>query len=84
VAGPFQGRGYASEAIRLILGFAFKELRLVRVYAGVHQRNAPSVKALEKTGFTREGCWRKASFLGRRWSDVYAYGILKEEYHERE
>lgn len=83
VAKPFQGRGYAVEAIGLILGFAFKKLHLARVYAIVHQRNLSSVKALEKTGFVREGCWRKASFLGRRWSDVYGYGILKEEFHER-
>jgi RimJ/RimL family protein N-acetyltransferase len=80
VGKPYQGRGYAAEAIRLILKFAFKELRLVRVYAVVHQRNVPSIKVLEKAGFMREGTWRKASFMGGRWSDVYAYGILKEEY----
>lgn len=83
VAGPFQGRGYATEAIGLILGFAFNKQRLMRIHAIVHQRNLSSVKSLEKTGFVRKGCWRKASFLGRRWSDVYAYGILKEEFHER-
>jgi RimJ/RimL family protein N-acetyltransferase len=75
-----QGRGYATEALRLTLSFAFRQLRLVRVYAVVHQRNTSSVRLLEKSGFVREGTWRKASFLNRRWHDVYSYGILKEEF----
>lgn len=80
IGRSFQRRGYATEALRLTLGFAFKRLRLVRVYAVVHQQNTPSVKLLEKSGFVREGTWRKASFMNRRWHDVYSYGILKEEF----
>lgn len=80
VGKQFQGRGYAGEAIRLILEFAFKQLRLYRIYAIVHQRNVPSIRVLERAGFTREAEWRRASFLGRRWSDVYGYGILRSEF----
>jgi RimJ/RimL family protein N-acetyltransferase len=83
VGKPFQRRGYAGEALRLILKFAFSELRLVRVYAVVHQQNIGSIRLLEKIGFVREGVWRKASLMNGRWSDVYAYGILKEEYSSR-
>ena len=70
----------AFEALSLILSFAFKELGLRRIYAIVHEKNTGSVKLLEKTGFTHEGTWRKASRMGRRWYDVYAFGILKNEY----
>lgn len=83
IGKSFQRRGYAGEAMLLILKFAFRELRLVRVYAVVHQRNVASVKLLDRIGFVREGVWRKASFMNRRWYDVYAYGILKEEYIRR-
>jgi [ribosomal protein S5]-alanine N-acetyltransferase len=76
----YWGQGLASEALNLILKFAFKDLKLKRVYGFVDQRNPASIKVLEKAGFIREAVWRKASFLGRRWSDVYGYGILKEEY----
>jgi ribosomal-protein-alanine N-acetyltransferase len=80
VGRSYQGRRYATEALRLILGFAFGRLRLVRVYAVVHQQNIASFRLLEKSGFVREGIWRKASFINRRWRDVYSYGILKEEF----
>lgn len=83
VGKSFQRRGYAKEALHLILRFAFNELRLVRVYAVVHQKNVASVRLLDRIGFVREGVWRKASLINRRWYDVYAYGILKEEYTMR-
>ena len=83
VGKSFQRRGYAIEALRLILKFAFSKLRFVRVYAVVHHQNIGSIRLLEKTCFVREGVWRKASLMNRRWHDIYAYGILKEEYSSR-
>ena len=76
----YRGKGYTKEALNLILKFAFNDLKLARVYAVVHARNIASYRLLEKSGFRREGTWRKASFLGRRWNDVYSYGILKGEF----
>jgi RimJ/RimL family protein N-acetyltransferase len=79
LARDFWGKGYASEALRLILDFVFDHLRLVRAYAVVQEQNLPSIRILEKAGFVREGVWRRASRLGGRWHDVFAYGILKED-----
>ena len=83
VARKFWGRGIATEALRLILRFSFEQVGLYRVYAVVHDENIGSVRILEKLGFTREGVWRKASRMGKRWHDVYAYGILKDEFSGR-
>jgi RimJ/RimL family protein N-acetyltransferase len=79
----FWKKGYSTEALGLILKFAFNDLKLRRVYAVVHEKNIGSVKLLEKAGFTREGIWRKASRIGNRWYDVYAYGILKSEFNKK-
>lgn len=75
-----RNRGKTAEAIRLILGYAFNALGLHRVYAVVHERNAASIKVLEKCGFTHEGTWRQAAHWDGNWGDVYAYGILEAEY----
>jgi len=83
VARKFWGRGIATEALRLILRFSFEQVGLHRVYAVVLEKNIGSVSILEKLGFTREGVWRKASRMGKRWHDVYAYGILKDEFNGR-
>jgi RimJ/RimL family protein N-acetyltransferase len=76
----FWGRGLMSEAVSLMLKYAFGKLGLRRVHAMVHERNTGSIKVLEKAGFTREAVYRKASFKGRRWADIYGYGMLKEEF----
>ena len=76
----YRGRGYCAEALNLVLGLAFGDMKLHRIYAVVLSENTPSVKLLEKMGFTREGSWREGSRVGRRFVDVYAYGMLKREF----
>ncbi|MBD3404382.1 GNAT family N-acetyltransferase [candidate division GN15 bacterium] len=76
-------RGYTSEAIRLILPFAFDYLRMQRVQARVFHPNTASGKLLEKLGFTYEGCWRRAEYVHGRWFDVRWYAILKKEFSRR-
>jgi RimJ/RimL family protein N-acetyltransferase len=76
-------QGKTTEAIWLILGYAFNTLGLHRVYAVVHEQNIGSVKVLEKVGLIREGIWREASRWEGVWCDVYAYGILEDEWNRK-
>jgi ribosomal-protein-alanine N-acetyltransferase len=73
-------KGIASESLAAVLKHAFSEMDLVRTYAIVHAKNIASIKLLEKFGFIREGTYRKATFMNNEWSDVYSYGLLKEEF----
>ena len=72
--------GYGSEALRLILTFAFTKLKMIRVQARTSTANKPSYSMLERNGFTREGCFRHVQFLKGRWHDYFWYGILKKEF----
>ena len=45
---PYHGRGIATRAVALITAYAFKELKLVRVFAGVFDHNTASMRVLEK------------------------------------
>jgi len=74
------GKGYATDAVRLILGFAFQEIGFHRVEAGVMPRNIGSVRVLEKTGFIREGLLRDYLKINGKWEDHYMFSILKTEY----
>jgi len=56
------GRGYATEAARSVLRFAFEELELEAVYAGCLPENTASRRVLEKSGFVLEGL--RAQFPG--------------------
>lgn len=71
------------EAIRLILRFGFKKLKLNRIYAKTISQNIASWKLLESCGLVREGTLRKSLFERGRWNDLLMYSILKEEYKSK-
>ena len=68
------GHGYATEAVRLALEYAFEWLNLRKVYAHVFETNAASIRVLEKNGFTPAGRWRKHQYIpGEGFVDVLMY-----------
>lgn len=75
------GQGYATEAIRLVLKFAFQTLGLHRVQAGCYAANVASTRALLKSGFKAEGTWRKQlKSADGIWQDHLWFGVLAEEW----
>jgi RimJ/RimL family protein N-acetyltransferase len=75
-----RGKGYGTEAVKLLLQFAFTELNLHRVYLHVFASNPRAIQVYEKCGFVREGLLRDAAFIDDGFVDVLAMGILDEEY----
>jgi RimJ/RimL family protein N-acetyltransferase len=78
-----RNQGYGTEALELMLGFAFHELNLYRVQLTVFEYNLGAIRAYERVGFRREGVFRE--FLerdGRRY-DMFLYGILRREWEAR-
>jgi [ribosomal protein S5]-alanine N-acetyltransferase len=76
----YWGRGYMTEAARAILGVAFRDLNLHRVWAMCHVRNHASYRVMEKLGMRREAHFRKNAFEKNEWRDSYLYAILAEEW----
>lgn len=80
----FWGQGYGTEAMQLILRFAFEELNLNRVNLNVFEYNERAQKSYRKCGFVEEGRARQAmSREGMRWDIVYM-GILQAEWQARQ
>jgi RimJ/RimL family protein N-acetyltransferase len=80
LAREHQGRGFASEAVSLLLDYAFGTLGLHRVVAIADCRNAPSVALLERVGMRREGHFLENVWFKRGWADEYLYAVLKDEW----
>lgn len=78
----FWGRGYGTEAMRLLLRYAFTELNLPRVSLGVHEYNPRARRSYEKIGFRLEGRSCKDILREGRRSDSLWMGILREEWLE--
>lgn len=73
-------KGYGTEAVQLLLGFAFGDLNLNRVYLHVFGTNEAALRTYEKVGFMREGTLRKAVYVDGEYIDVVVMGILRNEY----
>lgn len=80
IGRPHWGRGYASEAVTLLIGFAFERLGLHRLEADPDPRNAASIRVLEKQGFKYEGLLRERYFLDGEAQDAAYYGLLRSEW----
>jgi len=74
------GRGYATEAVRALLGWAYDALDLNRVQAEADTRNIASARVLEKLGFVREGTLREDCVVDGDVSDSWVYGLLRREW----
>lgn len=80
LAQAYNGRGYMTEAVRLMLDFAFREIGLHRVQAGTMLQNYGSQRVLEKAGFRREGLALRYLKINGKWEDHYLFAITGEEF----
>lgn len=77
------GHGYASEAVTLLIRFAFERLGLHRLEADPDPQNLASIRVLEKQGFKYEGRLRERYFLDGAPQDAAYYGLLRHEWTHR-
>ncbi|MBN1428237.1 MAG: GNAT family N-acetyltransferase [Anaerolineae bacterium] len=77
----YWGRGYGSDATRILLGFAFQEVNLNRVQLEVFDYNARAIRSYEKVGFAREGVRRQALFREGAYHDIILMAILRDDWH---
>lgn len=74
------GHGYATEAARAVLRWAFETLDLNRVQAETDTRNVASARVLEKLEFVREGTLREDCVVDGDVSDSWVYGLIRREW----
>jgi ribosomal-protein-alanine N-acetyltransferase len=79
----FEGRGYMTEGLRLVLREAFGSIGLHRVEANVQPDNVRSIALVERLGFRREGFSPRYLKIGGRWRDHLRFAILAEEFLSR-
>mgnify|MGYP001244528995 CR=1 FL=1 len=79
----YTGRGYMTEAVELILRYAFRELKLHRIEANVQPENAASIAVLKRCGFKKEGFSEKYLKIGGRWRDHERWAIVRENWKNK-
>lgn len=72
----YWGKGFATDAVRLLTQYAFSDLNLLRVYANVFEYNLASMRVLEKAGYKQEALLTSLIIKeGKIWN-TYLYSIL--------
>jgi RimJ/RimL family protein N-acetyltransferase len=72
--------GYAEDAARVLLQYAFEELNLHRLQAEVYGWNRPVIEWIKFYGFREEGVLREAVFSGGRFQDKVILGLLRADW----
>jgi RimJ/RimL family protein N-acetyltransferase len=75
-----QRKGYASEAVLLLLRYFFRELGYQKASVHVYGFNEPSLRLHERLGFVREGVLRRMIYTGGQHYDDVIFGMTAEEF----
>ena len=78
-----QRKGYATEAVRGLLAYAFTGLRVRRIVAECGSRNLPGCGLLLKTGLRKESECIQDRFLKGKWVNTVGFALLKQEYETK-
>ena len=76
-------QGYATEALRVLLRFAFRQVKLHRVEANIQPHNASSLALVRRAGFACEGLSPRYVKIGGRWRDHERWALLAEDWRTR-
>jgi len=80
IAEEHRRKGYAAEAIRLVLRYYFEELRYQKCSVTAHSDNEASLQLHDALGFQREGVIRRVVYSGGQYFDSVWFGITAEEF----
>jgi ribosomal-protein-alanine N-acetyltransferase len=77
---PFEGQGYMTEGLQLVLRHVFTSMKLHRVEANIQPENAASIALVKHAGFRLEGFSRRYLKIGGRWRDHQRWAILIDDW----
>lgn len=83
VGARFSNQRFMTEALQLVLRYAFQRLKLHRLEANIQPGNQASISLVRRAGFVREGFSRKYLKIDGRWRDHERWAILAEDWRQQ-
>lgn len=78
-----QGRGYAAEALKGVLGYLFIDLNKHRVFGSADPDNRASLALMERVGMRKEAHFKQSYWFKDRWADDVIYAMLASEFKDK-
>lgn len=75
----YRRKGLTTEAVSLLIDYAFNKLNLHRVYGGANKENLGSVKIFKKLNFVSEGTSKEAYFRNGKYYDLVRFGLINKK-----
>jgi len=76
IDGFARGKGFASEALRLLAEYCFKTLNLHQLYCNIEQSNTESMRLFEKAGFVKCGTKKDWLLKDGKWTNEHLYQLI--------
>ena len=76
----YWGQKIGEEVTRIMVEYAFNELNLRKIYAGINSANIGSWRCAEKNGFIREATFKKDTYVNGKYYDSFVYSLLKDDW----
>ena len=76
----FKQKGFMREALEFVINYGFTEMNLHRIEAMVSPANIPSLKLLQRFGFSEEGLLREHYLINGKYEDSKVYSLLQKEF----
>ncbi|MGW7241522.1 GNAT family N-acetyltransferase [Streptomyces sp. NPDC054804] len=83
IGADHRRKGYATEAVVLLLRFMFAERRYHKCLAAIFAHNEASLALFHRLGFSEEGRLREHVFFAGRHHDLVMMGMLADEFDQR-
>jgi len=83
IGSLFQKRGYCSEAVRVVIDYAFKKINIHKMQVCHKENNMASKGVIEKCGFTYEGMMRDYFFIDGGYVSRLSYSMLRSEWEKQ-
>jgi ribosomal-protein-alanine N-acetyltransferase len=75
---PFWGKGIMTTALKAMTAYIFQHTEIVRLFAGVFEKNIASAKVLEKCGFQQDCLLIKGAYKEGVYVNEYRYGLIRD------
>jgi diamine N-acetyltransferase len=72
----FRGKGFASEALSLLINYAFETLHMHQLFCNISTDNPESIRLFESKGFSLVGTKKEWNLIRNRWVDESMFQLI--------
>lgn len=77
IGEPYWNKGIATVSVKLLTEYGFNELDFIRIHTGVFEYNIGSMKVLAKSGYSKDGVFKKSILKNGQIFDEHRFSITK-------